>query len=192
MNRLLHACCSTGQTRARRWSLHAQKCDPTCPSPATGPSSTHSEPVNTSRQIRKIHTVNHVPIAPLARVLSGSTFKSGLRALPLPHTRRAPPRAQHRCRRLALEEMAGASSFFKPERLAIDQRRLRRHFGRLRRPRMRRLPCRRSSPGLLNCQSKAANCRAQHGKWCEQGAKMGVVCHGLAHPVEVLASHLGK
>ena len=104
VNRFLHACCSTGQTRARRWSLHAQKCDPTCPSPATGPSSTHSEPVNTSRQIRKIHTVNHVPIAPLARVLSGSTLKSGLRALPLPHTRRAAPTAEHRCRRLALEE----------------------------------------------------------------------------------------
>ena len=51
-----------------------------------------------------IHTVNHVPIAPLARVLSGSTLKSGLRAPPLPHTRRAAPTAEHRCRRLALEE----------------------------------------------------------------------------------------
>ena len=189
MNSFLHACCSTTRTRARRWSLRAHTCHSTSPYWLYW----HCQgPENTTRQICTIHTVNHVPIAPLARVLSGSTFKSGLRALPLPHTRRAAPRAKHRCRRLALEEMAGASSFFKPERLAIDQRRLRRHFGRLRRPRMRRLPCRRSSPGLLNCQSKAANCRAQHGTWCEQGAKMGVVCHGLAHPVEVLASHLGK
>ena len=62
-------------------------------------------PENTTRQIHKIHTVNHVPNAPLARVLSGSTFKSGLRAPPLPHTRRAAPRAAHRCRRLAHQEI---------------------------------------------------------------------------------------
>ena len=149
-------------------------------------------PENTTRQICTIHTVNHVPNAPLARVLSGSTLTSGLRARPLPHTRCAPREHSTAAAGLILKNLAGASSFFKPERLAIDQRRLRRHFGRLRRPRMRRLPCRRSSPGLLNCQSKAANCRAPRGKWCEQGAKNGVVCHGLAHPVEVLASHLGK
>ena len=31
MNSFLHACCSTGQTRARRWSLRAHKCHPTSP-----------------------------------------------------------------------------------------------------------------------------------------------------------------
>ena len=130
-------------------------------------------PENTTRQICTIHTVNHVPNAPLARVLTGSTFKSGLRAPPLPHTRRAAPRAEHRCRRLARQDLAGASSSLKPERLAIDQRRLRRPFGRLRRPRMRRLPRGRCSAAFSNCQAKAANCRAQRGKWCEQGAKNG-------------------
>ena len=98
--------CSTYTNPTCRWSLRAQKCNPTCPTPATGPSSTHSEPGNTSRQIHKIHTVKHVPIAPLARVLGGSTLKSGPRAPPLPHTRRAAPTPEHRGRQLVLEEPA--------------------------------------------------------------------------------------
>ena len=31
VNSFLHACCSAGQTRARRWSLRAHKCHPTSP-----------------------------------------------------------------------------------------------------------------------------------------------------------------
>ena len=40
--------------------------------------------------------------------------------------------------------------------------------------------------------STVITCRAQRGRSCEQGAKMAVESHSLAHPVEVLASYLGK
>ena len=81
------ACCSTYTTTSHFLSLKAQKCDPTCPSPATGRSGTHSGPGNTTRQILTIHTVTHMANVAPVPTLSISMLKHGADALRSPPMR---------------------------------------------------------------------------------------------------------
>ena len=90
-NRFLRACCSTYTTTSHFLSLKAQKCDPTCPSPATGRSDTHPGPGNTTRQIRTLRRGGHVPNAPPVRVLTGQPLTSCVRARSAPLTCPAAP-----------------------------------------------------------------------------------------------------
>ena len=85
-------------------SLKTQNCDPTCPSPATGRSGTHSGPGNTTRQICTLRRGGHVPKAPPVRVLSGCTLRSCVRARPAPLTRLAAPGTTVERRHPALED----------------------------------------------------------------------------------------
>ena len=54
-------------------------------------------------------------------------------------------------------------------------------------------PCgvERVDAALLASQT-VTTCRAQRGRSCEQGAKMGVVSHAMAHPHEILPRDLGN
>ena len=91
INRFLNARCSTYTTTPHFLSMKAQKCDPTCTSPATGRSGTPSGPGNTTRQIRTLHRGGHVPKAPPVRTLTGRTHRSCMRAPPAPLTCPAAP-----------------------------------------------------------------------------------------------------
>ena len=84
-NSFLGACCSTYTTTSHFLSLKTQNCDPTCTSPATGRSGTHSGPGNTTRQICTIHTVTHMANVAPVPTLSISMLKHGADA------RRWPP-----------------------------------------------------------------------------------------------------
>ena len=90
-NSSLRACYSTYTTTSHFLSLKAQKCDPTCPSPATGRSDTHPGPGNTTRQIRTLRRGGHVPNAPPVRVLTGQPLTSCVRARSAPLTCPAAP-----------------------------------------------------------------------------------------------------
>ena len=86
INRFLNARCSTYTTTPHFLSLKSQNCDPTCTSPATGRSGTHSGPGNTTRQILTIHTVTHMANVAPVPTLSISMLKHGadaLRCLPM-------------------------------------------------------------------------------------------------------------
>ena len=87
----LRTCCSTYTTTSHFLSVKTQKCDPTCTSPATGRSGTHSGPGNTTRQICTIRRGGHVPKAPPVRTLTGRTHRSCMRAPPAPLTCPAAP-----------------------------------------------------------------------------------------------------
>ena len=82
---------TSAKQRAHFLSLKAQKCDPTCTSPATGRSVTHSGPGNTTRQICTLRRGGRVPKAPPVRTLTGCTHRSCMRAPPAPPTRPAAP-----------------------------------------------------------------------------------------------------
>ena len=174
---------------ACRWSLRAQKCDPTCPSPATGPSSTHSEPGNTTRQIHKIHTVNHVPIAPLARVLGGSTLTSELRSPPLPHTRRAAARAEHRGRLLVLEELGRDEYLLEGGAACGWQRTAAPPKGPPTATIRAALSAWRSLSWPVKLSPPAARSAAEA---VSKVQKMGVIVHSMAHPHEILPRDLGN
>ena len=90
-NSFLNARCTTYTTTPHLLSLKAQKCDPTCTSPAAGRSGTHSGPGNTSRQICTLRRGGRVPKAPPVRTLTGCTHRSCMRAPPAPPTRPAAP-----------------------------------------------------------------------------------------------------
>ena len=77
INRFLNARCSTYTTTPHFLSLKTQNCDPTCTSPATGRSGTHSGPGNTTRQILTIHTVTHMANVAPVPTLSISMLKHG-------------------------------------------------------------------------------------------------------------------
>ena len=79
-NSFQRACCSTHTTTSHFLSLKTQKCDPTCTSPATGRSGTHSGPGNTTRQILTIHTVTHMANVAPVPTLSISMLKHGANA----------------------------------------------------------------------------------------------------------------
>ena len=85
-NSFLRTCCSTYTTTSHFLSVKTQNCDPTCTSPATGQSSTHSGPGNTTRQICTLRRGGHVPKAPPVRTLTGRTHRSCMRAPPAPLT----------------------------------------------------------------------------------------------------------
>ena len=85
----LRTCCSTYTTTSHFLSVKTQNCDPTCTSPATGRSGTHSGPGNTTRQICTIRRGGHVPKASPVHVLSGQPLTSCVRARHAPPTRPA-------------------------------------------------------------------------------------------------------
>jgi hypothetical protein len=87
INRFLYARCSTYTTTPHFLSLKAQKCDLTCPSPATAPPGSSSEPGYTTRQICTIRTVNHIPNIAPQHILSISMLKHGTGALRCPPMR---------------------------------------------------------------------------------------------------------
>ena len=175
---ILRACCSTYTTTSHFLSLKAQKCDPTCPSPAAGRSGTHSGPGNTTRQICTIHRGGHVPKAPPVRVLSGCTLRSCVRARSAPLTRPAAPHTTVERRHPALEGFgqeeqlvhAGpcGSSLTVP---TVPLARLHRH---------------RQETFTVSAQHSwpmptAADRRAQRGEAAANSRKMGVGSHCHAH-----------
>ena len=87
INRFLNARCTTYTTTPHFLSLKAQKCDLTCPSPATAPPGSSSEPGYTTRQICTIRTVSHIPNITLVHTLSISMLKHGTDALRCPPMR---------------------------------------------------------------------------------------------------------
>ena len=86
-NSILNARCTTYTTTPHFLSLKAQKCDLTCPSPATAPPGSSSEPGYTTRQICTIRTVSHIPNITLVHTLSISMLKHGTDALRCPPMR---------------------------------------------------------------------------------------------------------
>ena len=86
-NSFLNARCTTYTTTPHFLSLKAQKCDLTCPSPATAPPGSSSEPGYTTRQICTIRTVSHIPNITLVHTLSISMLKHGTDALRCPPMR---------------------------------------------------------------------------------------------------------
>jgi hypothetical protein len=140
--------------------MKAQKCDPTCTSPATGRSGTPSGPGNTTRQIRTLHRGGHVPKAPPVRTLTGRTHRSCMRAPPAPLTCPAAPDRLLPLRRMPpshlLKILGRRCSSFALGRAAARPRCPRCRWRGVIATSMRRLPSQCCIPGLVHWPPPAA------------------------------------